>query len=204
MKKVLKIVIIFLTTICIVIFSVIMYKEYSYKKNFFSNNKNEPYSQGIPLDQMDFGVYKKYFSRYWSGSEDNSIAKIVLPCNVDYYNKKDDPTPAITLKKGTVVYIFPSKYVYDEGYGLKTFPDYEHKWRYGYPFFETEKFYDYDEMMASGYYVKTKQIEKVAEAYGEAYKELIHHYYFSISEYLELITSYVDSILYRKGVFCAP
>lgn len=118
--------------------------------------------------------------------------------------KKGDSTPAITLPKGTVVYIFPSKYVYDEGYGLKTFPDYEHKWRFGYPFFVSEDFYDYDEMMASGYYVKTKQIEMVAEAYGEAYKELIQHYYSTISEYLELITFYVDSTLYRKGVFCAP
>lgn len=204
MKKILKAVPIFLTVICVAIISVIIYKEYSYKKNFVSNNKNEPYSQEIPLDQMDFSVYKKYFSPYRSASDNDTVAKIALPCDVDYYNKKEDLRPAITLKKGTVVYVFPSKSVYEEGYGLKTFPDYDHRWRYGYPFFESEDFYDYDEMMASGYYVKTKQIEMVAEAYGEEYQELIQHYYASIAEYLELIIFKIDSTLYRKGVFCAP
>ena len=187
-----------------VIFSANIQREYTYQKKFISNNKNEPYSQSIPLDQMDFSVYKKYFSCYTAVSDGDPIAKIELPCDVEYYNKKEDTIPAITIKKGTVVYVFPSKRVYREAYGLITFPDYDHKWRYGYPFFTTEDFYDYDEMMASGYYVKTKQIEKVAEAYGKAYKEIIGHYYYSVTEYLGLIIYDIDSTLYRNGVFCAP
>lgn len=78
-----------------------------YLKEFFrENGKNEPYARGVPLHEMDFSEYWKYFKEIGDDLMiHNEPETVVLPCDVEYFLHKEDKTPALVLKKGTEVYI---------------------------------------------------------------------------------------------------
>ena len=63
---------------------------------FEDNQRNEPYSQNVPLHEMDFEVYSRYLPMADALTYVDLDTMIVLPCDVDYYTDKEDSTPALT------------------------------------------------------------------------------------------------------------
>lgn len=179
------------------------YRQASLRKNFTDNQQNEPYALGIPLDEMDFTVYDKYFPTASTLLLHNYTRKIALPCDVDYFASKEDEEPVLTLKKGTAVYVLNDKEENPVGYGIRCWPDYQEEWRYGYQFL-TADFTSVREGDLPMYYVKASQLEKVAEAFYKANtKQLRNDYRFSASYYAQKATQYIDKILYDAGAFCS-
>ena len=80
------------------------------EKNFQDNGKGEPYSQKVPLSEMDFSPYVEELFTVMTIAPiaHDYTSEIVLPCDVEYYTAKTDKTPAVTLEKGTTVYVLPS------------------------------------------------------------------------------------------------
>ena len=176
------------------------------EKNFQDNGKGEPYSQKIPLSEMDFTPYMEaiFNKMVIAAGSPNYTSEIVLPCDVEYYTDKTDKTPAVTLEKGTTVYVLPS----DEpdlptvGYGMQCWPDYEKGWRYGQPFYKEE--FKYGMMSRYGqpwYYVKSKQLEAVAREFC-----LVNDFYKSRNPYSpeKAGIEFIDRALYEYGAFCSP
>ena len=186
----------------IAILAVQIYSEYTYKRDFVSNHKAEPYFLNIPLDVMDFSIYDDYFCKNQTLVDPNYTKHISLPCDIHYYGKKEDAEPVLTLRKGTTVYILPGDtYMFPTvGYGLQCWPDYENGWRYGHPFLTSNT--TYDSATYPMYYVKTAQLEKVAKAFYKANTKQIKHE-MSASKFVNYIVGYIDQILYDNGVFCA-
>lgn len=176
------------------------------EKNFQDNGKGEPYSQKIPLSEMDFSPYvaELFTVMTIAPIAHNYTREIVLPCDVEYYTAKTDKTPAVTLEKGTTVYVLPS----DEpefptvGYGMQCWPDYEKGWRYGQPFYKEE--FKYGMMSRYGqpwYYVKSNQLEAVAREFC-----LVNNFYKSRNPYSpeKAGIEFIDRALYEYGAFCSP
>ena len=142
------------------------------KEHFKQNNKNEPYARGVPLHEMDFSEYWRYFEKIGDDLMiHNEPETVVLPCDVEYYRRKGDKKPALVIPKGTEVYIRKNNLPQEQqnrffmsGYGVETWPDYEADWRYGIPF-RTELDYVESLVGAKRYYVKTQQLFQVADAY---------------------------------------
>ena len=142
-------------------------------KNYYRQNiKNEPYARGVPLDEMDFSKYWKYFKEIGDDLMiHNEPETVVLPCDVEYFLHKEDKTPALVLKKGTKVYIKKNNLpislrncFHMSGYGVCTWPDYETDWRYGIPF--RTRLDSVESLVgAKRYYVKTQPLFEVADAY---------------------------------------
>ena len=133
--------------------------------NFQDNGMDEPYSQGTPLDEMDFRVYEHYLPQAMAvDSQDVTMTStVILPCDVVYYRSKEDTEPALTLEKGTeVVYDYfyyrgeSWRWDYDYGYGACCWPDYEQEWRYGYPFVTNNFSGDLED--TEMYYVRGKEL----------------------------------------------
>lgn len=185
-----------------VIFAAKKYSEYTYKRNFVNNRKNEPYFLNIPLDEMNFNVYAGYFSQNQTLIDPNYTKSISLPCDLDYYAQKDDAEPALTFQKGTTVYVLPSDTAAFPtiGYGLQCWPDYQSGWRYGHPFLTADISYDPDTYPM--YYVKTAQLKKVAQAFYKANTKQLTNYYLFSSEFADKTVGYIDQVLYENGVFC--
>ena len=176
------------------------------EKNFQDNGKGEPYSQKVPLSEMDFTPYMEaiFNKMVIAAGSPNYTSEIVLPCDVEYYTDKTDETPAVTLEKGTTVYVLPS----DDpefptvGYGMQCWPDYEKGWRYGQPFYKEE----FKKGMVSRYgqpwyYVKSKQLEAVAREFC-----LVNNFYKYRNPYSpeKAWIEFIDRELYRYGAFCSP
>ena len=176
------------------------------EKNFQDNGKGEPYSQKIPLSEMDFTPYVEelFTVMITDATAHNYTSEIDLPCDVEYYTAKTDKTPAVTLEKGTTVYVLPS----DEpdlptvGYGMQCWPDYEKGWRYGQPFYKEE----FKKGMISRYgqpwyYVKSKQLEAVAREFC-----LVNNFYKYRNPYSpeKAGIEFIDRALYEYGAFCSP
>ena len=175
------------------------------KAAFKDNGKNEPYSQQIPLNQMDFSVYDKYFPHAsTAGYNPNIQRSIPLPADINYYSSPDDNAkPVLTLKKGTVIFMTPSDYrPYCEMYGLHCFPDYKKGWRYGIPFV-THDFTASDLLaMKDAYYVKTDELKPIAAAYYDANSKP-----FSEQTSAQFVIGTIqdrDYSLYTGGCFCSP
>jgi len=151
---------------------------------------------------MDFDEYGYYFKKQLTAPVGLDVYrtsnKTILPCDVEYYALKDDSEPILTLKKGTEVCICSEKEGIPIGYGLKCWPDYEKGWRYGYAFL-TEDFEDLPEN-AQMYYVKSKQLEKVAI---ERYKDNkdVHGKFQTEKEYVQNVTQEIDRVLYLNGAY---
>ena len=128
----------------IAILAVQIYSEYTYKRDFVSNHKAEPYFLNIPLDVMDFSTYDDYFCKKQALIDPNYTKHISLPCDIHYYAMKDDTEPVLMLSEGTTVYILPGDtYMFPTiGYGLQCWPDYKNGWRYGHPFLTSDTTYD--------------------------------------------------------------
>ena len=60
------------------------------REEFEDNGKNEPYSQQIPLEEMDFSVYNQYVNLPKAAIQDNSPKKMELPGDVSYYKSPED------------------------------------------------------------------------------------------------------------------
>ncbi len=142
-------------------------------KNYYRQNiKNEPYARGVPLDEMDFSEYWKYFKEIGDDLMiHNEPETVVLPCDVEYYRRKGDKKPALVIPMGTEVYIKKNNLsmalqncFYMSGYGVCTWPDYEADWRYGIPFL-TKIYSVYEMEFQERYYVKTQPLFEVADAY---------------------------------------
>lgn len=201
----------YLFTILIVLLVAYMsreaYLEYKYKSGFVDNGLNQPYSQKIPLCEMDFNRYNRYLDRGTVGDGGKS-ALIELPCDVEYYEHKEDSDPTYVLKKGTPVYISSSNLGY--GYGLCGWPDYDSEWRYARPF-KTEAAEQNHNTMR---YVKEARLERVAEAIYDTYIfpgwSYIFHNLDRIKTiqprhaYVDSATTRIDDQLYRWGIFCPP
>lgn len=105
--------------------------ENEYSKNFVDNKKGEPYSLKIPLDEIDFSVYADCFQNVFELIAYNYTKKIILPCDVEYYEHKSDTKPIYVIEKGRAVYIVSENInSFPIGYGLRCWPDYEKEWRY--------------------------------------------------------------------------
>lgn len=169
---------------------------------FEDNRRNEPYSQNIPLHEMDFEVYSRYLPVADALAYADLDTMIVLPCDVDYYTDKEDSVPALTLKKGTEICVTPGKKGFSislTGYGLECWPDYQEDWRYGCPFITEDT--DYIVAEHPMYYVKSSQLEKVAGAFCKANRKLIGR--FSTPwDYPRVVTRQIDRYLYSGGVYC--
>lgn len=220
-KKLWKIILLIFIVIVMSSFAWIRYKDYldkkedkeeyreKWEKNFRDNKKQEPYSLGIPLDEMDFDVYYDYFFPQTIAPIGSSLSytkSIILPCDVEYYNSKNDQNPTLTLKKGSTIYVVTNNSDVNEkiGYGLVCWPDYEHGWRYGSPFITENVAINTREMPK--YYVKTKQLKQVAKAFYKANTRQLSHdvRHRTLSEFSTYYISYIDRKLYENGVFCAP
>lgn len=178
-------------------------------EEFVPNQKNDPYAQEIPLYEMNFWEYLIDFPADALIYVEYNMM-LTLPCNIDYYERKEDTTPALTLEKGTIVCLFPGKGYPSKalvGYGMVCWPDYEEEWRYGCPFISEDipyivwrygKNYVRAQTM---YYVKSEQLEEVA---GEFYKQNKDKWdsMFSLRAYRKFATQYIDRILYTDGDFC--
>lgn len=168
------------------------------EENFMDNGKDEPYACQIPLDEMDFHVYDDYFPKATAMILLNYDRKLSLPCDVEYYDSKENPVPILTLEKGTQVYVLPDDDRTIPGYGMCCWPDYEEGWRYGNPFLTTDFTYIGEEYPM--YYVKSAQLEKVVEvfydnnldSFGSSYRK---------EDYVRRTTQYIDQILYDNGAF---
>lgn len=179
------------------------------QREFIDNQRNDPYAQGVPLYEMNFWTYLiEYPADTAVYTELNKM--IVLPCNVDYYERKDDPTPALTLEKGTEICMFPghSGFTSDlTGYGAVCWPDYEEEWRYGCPFITEDIDYaawDYSAAyirIHDMYYVKSSQLEKVVRAFYNANKSTLSKSCAPWA-YPKLLTQSIDQFLYLQGAFC--
>ena len=175
------------------------------EKNFQDNGKGEPYSQKIPLSEMDFTPYMEaiFNKMVIAAGSPNYTREIVLPCDVEYYTDKTDKTPAVTLEKGTTVYVLPSDDPdFTISYGMQCWPDYEKGWRYGQPFYKEE----FKKGMISRYgqpwyYVKSKQLEAVAREFC-----LVNDFYKSRNPYSpeKAGIEFIDRALYEYGAFCSP
>ncbi len=199
-KKMLKILPIILVLVIVSPFLVKQYEDYLYKKSFKDNKKNEPYSRGVPLEEMDFSDYQDYFAFAPIGN--NDPLKVVLPCDIHYYRSKNDAEPTLTLEKGTSVYVLNENGETIMGYGLVCWPDYDSEWRYGHQFF-TFAFSDVSSEMPM-YYVKSKQLKSVAKAYYKVIASKLIRSRITPSEYASNMTRMIDASLYFNGVFCAP
>lgn len=179
------------------------------KSMHVSNEKNEGYAQGTPLYEMDFTEYKYYMIDAYAASLPllDSIT-VELPCDIMYYEKKDDTEPVLTLEKGTTVYIHPSLTEFLHipnsrnltAYGFTSWPDYEKEWRYAAPFF-TEKF-DTDDISSDTpmYYVKTDALKQIAKAYYKA--NTLFQNGTSAYEYVNSCVYSLDYLLYLEGAYC--
>lgn len=174
---------------------------------FEDNGKGEPYSQGIPLNEMDFNIY---WREYLSGTIYTLLdygweIHISLPCDVHYYAEKDGEC-VLTLPEGTEVTVFPggSPTVRTYGYGLICWPDYEKGWRYGQPFVTGDEEVRF--MAGPAYYVKTSELEAVAEAFYAVNEEILQKQGASrhADRYAKRITRYLDNELFDYGIFYSP
>lgn len=173
------------------------------KYAFVGHGKVSPYVVGTPLHEMDLETYEDYFGIVaLSYQEDMKISdRIELPCDVDYYARKEDAEPIVSLKKGTMVWIYQEEELTNAstGYGLVCWPDYEEEWRYGYPFLIEEDTFETTEQ--ERYYVRTAQLEQVATAFyyeniGTAWKVSTPW------DFPKEVTQNIDRTLYYGGIYC--
>ena len=172
------------------------------QENFKDNGKGEPYANEVPLNEMDFAVYDKYFPQATTLLKYNFDRKISLPCNVEYYSAKEDATPALTLEKGTEVYVLPDGEIHIPGYGTVCWPDYEEGWRYGSPFLTVDFSYlweVYPEEAVPMYYVKTEQLEQVEQSFYESNQKSFAR--ITKAEYVKNVVLQIDQVLYDNGAY---
>lgn len=178
------------------------------------NGKGQPYSQQVSLSEMDFSAYMygSTFPRIVADFEYDLEREVALPCDVEYYCSKEDTEPALVIKKGTPVFIYPENGTLGTyGYGLMCWPDYEPGWRYGIPLMEKDfsrgdiAFSNWENLDL--YYVKTEQLEKTTQAYADLEKN--KNYFFNMYrdtwyDPVKIYIQTVDRELYRSGAFCSP
>ena len=175
------------------------------RAEFEDNGRDQPYSQGVPLTEMDFSVYEKYLSIGTGASKTNfdKINKMELPCDLEYYESKEDETPALILEKGTVIYLSPRDVEFPFGYGIYCWPDYEEGWRYGQPFKTSYSFYLEDDPK---YYIKTDQLFTFVDEYMVlAYKDTPASLTKDVLDKgRKNLVFHLDIPLYTHGIFCSP
>lgn len=168
------------------------------REEFEDNGKNEPYSQQIPLEEMDFSVYNQYVNLPKAAIQDNSPKKMELLGDVSYYKSPEDQEPSVVLKKGTVVYVNSSLGL-EAGYGMQGWPAYQEGWRYAQPF----DVYEGGKAQVTGegwYYVRTENLFEVADGYYRAAKVTA----MPPEQCRKNVVMYVDISLYLSGAFCSP
>ena len=199
-----------LIRICVILFIILsvgivwwlQYTKHQYRNLYIDSGKITPYSERVPLDEIDLDTYW-YVHGYSTLLLYDYAELIEAPCDIEYYLKKDDTKPALTIKKGTPIYVLPEDKDFSStiGYGLVCWPDYEDKWRYGYPFLTEST--EYAPETYTNYYVKKTQLQKIAKVF---YKENQKQFrgYRSAPIFADMIIRNIDWSLYRKGIFCAP
>lgn len=176
------------------------------------NGKGQPYSQQVPLSEMDFSAYMYGIPRIVALMEYDLEREVALPCDVEYYCSKEDTEPALVIKRGTPVFIYPKDGISSTyGYGVMCWPDYEPGWRYGIPLMEKDfsrgdiAFSNWENLDL--YYVKTEQLEKTAQAYTDLEKnKTVFSAMYQRQRYdsAKIMVQTVDRELYRSGAFCSP
>lgn len=172
------------------------------RQEFVDNGKNQPYSQNVPLQEMDFDIYFKDIINKMGNAavEINDNRKIVLSNDIEYFENKNDREPALVLKKGTTIYIHDLRSGIMEGYGLWAWPDYEAGWRYGKPLAD-----NYTDIrttsIAKSYFVKLEQLALAADDYYNQ-NDCFNRY--SPEEFRKGHLLFMDKILYLEGAFCSP
>ena len=201
--------------------------------DFVDNGLGEPYSQNVPVDEMRFLDYGKYFGKMYTLLDDGMrfVKTVALPCDVHYYAHPGDWWPVLTLKKGQEVYVLSfygwlDDFVdnYDLGYGPRCWPDYREGWRYGQPFATDDSHVDAIFGDDPKYYVKTEELEAVVGAFYDVNEDIVEKKSlfgdgftmfskdFSECPYDEddtrerfvwCVTRYIDERLFQNGVFCS-
>ena len=194
-KTIVATLVLLITSILIVV--VIKIQPNEYEKNFEDNGRtDEPYKLNVPLHEMDFEEYR-YCHPGSTAALMNFNRKVKLPCDVEYYASKEDLEPIIKLEKGTEVYVMTKGGSLPIGYGYQCWPDYDKGWRYGYVFL-TEDFEKLTEDMEM-YYVKSKQLEKVAAEFYEINENSFLGT--TKKEYVKNITQAIDISLQYNGAY---
>lgn len=171
------------------------FRPYSPAK-FRPNKWNEPYSQHIPLTEMNLGAYDYYF-RYVTGTEFPDMTEtIALPCDVRYYANPGDAEPVLTLTKGTNVHVG----LYNEnGSSINCWPDYQKGWRYGTPLAAEGSTED-----TAMYFVRTADLKKVAKAFVDINWDALSSYYNFKAKAISSLVLTIDHTLYQAGCFDSP
>ena len=180
-KTIVATLVLLITSILIVV--VIKIQPNEYEKNFEDNGRtDEPYKLNVPLHEMDFEEYR-YCHPGSTAALMNFNRKVKLPCDVEYYASKEDLEPIIKLEKGTEVYVMTKGGSLPIGYGYV---------------FLTEDFEKLTEDMEM-YYVKSKQLEKVAAEFYEINENSFLGT--TKKEYVKNITQAIDISLQYNGAY---
>ena len=194
------------TCLCVIL---LPHSEYS-QHNFTDNGLKEAYFRQVPLNEMDFNneFRGKHFRVAINPISFPYLSAIKLPCDIHYFSSPDDSEPVLTLKKGEKVLIVHenSYFVFDDtiGYGLRCWPDYKKGWRFGLPFVFEEQDINAWENADQMYYVKTSELEKIAQEYYDANIDAGTPLDCNLkSDFVDWVTRFIDHRLYTEGVFCS-
>lgn len=132
---------------------------------YYSENEDvsEEYRNHSDVRDIDFNALNEY-GFYYTKSYPGEMIEVRLPITVSYYSSTADKSPALTIPKGTSVYISTSTAI-AKGYGASSYPSYEKGWRYAAPFVIADGSQWDEKLIADSdmYYVKTSELVSVVE-----------------------------------------
>ncbi|MEA4887995.1 MAG: hypothetical protein VB070_00805 [Clostridiaceae bacterium] len=184
------------------------YKNRQIVSEFSYNAYQQQYQRAVPVDEMDFNEYRRYFTQNETANKLAVNNRVSLPVHIRYYTKQDEKMIlSFEIPKGTSVFWTASDAFYgvDAGYGICGYPTYERGWRYARPFITTNQNTDIKQIPY--YFVRTDDLDMTAKAIiteNENLRKSIKSQGLSISDAGFVLTRYIDYIFYDRGVFCSP
>lgn len=170
-----------------------------YRKKDFVCSQTTGYSEGIPLEGMDFKRYLAFMPADDLSYCPDLVIRLPLPCDINYYTHREDAEPALILKAGTEVLAVPSTAGVEEGYGFVSWPSYEEEWRYAQPFVMEDG--TEDSLDVPMYFVRLSELERVSQAFLQANRKSVGSG--RLPQLVWMQTRAIDTSLYRQGVFCS-
>ncbi|WP_143804332.1 hypothetical protein [Paenibacillus sp. FSL R7-0337] len=188
-----------------------LYHNHQLRKDFSAAAEASPYQQGIPLEQMDLGVYSSYFPGI-SGEPAYSITHFVeAPVSLQYYSEipSKDTAVALHIPKGAVIEAIPQhspgSSFYELGYGYTSYPTYEKGWRYVRPFRTAEA--ASPGLGEEYYYIRIDSIEAVMKSAIRANKPFltaVRQEYWTLNRGTYAFARLIDEALYQNGAYLSP
>ncbi len=185
-----------------------LYKNHQIINDFSYNAYQQQYQRAIPVEEMDFNEYRRYFTKNETAVKLAVNNTASLPGNVRYYIRQDgEMVLSYEIPKGTTVTWTASNtsYSMDAGYGLCSYPTYERGWRYARPFTTVNQ--NTGAESSSYYFVRTEDLERTAQTIigdNESLQKSMQSRGLSTGDAVIAMTRYVDNIFYDHGVFCSP